>query len=59
MAPLSNTNPINRTRPIFLLPGNTIRGDMTPDEPLIDDVPDSKTNVKVRVHYRFSKTPIY
>ena len=34
-------------------------GDMTPDEPLIKGVPDSKTNVKVRVRYRFSKTSLY
>jgi len=34
-------------------------GDLSPSKPLIDGVPDSKTNVKVRVRYRFSKTPIY
>ncbi len=45
--------------PNFLTAWEYDSGDMTPDEPLIDDVPDSKTNVKVRVHYRFSKTPIY
>ncbi len=34
-------------------------GDKIPDKPLIAGVPDSKTNVKVRVRYRFSKTPFY
>jgi hypothetical protein len=29
-----------------------------PDKPLIKGVPDSKTKVKVRVYYKFSRTPI-
>ncbi len=33
--------------------------DLQPDNPLIQDVPDSKTKVKIRVLYRFSKTPFY
>lgn len=45
--------------PNFLTAWEFDSGDMTPDEPLIDGVPDSKTNVKVRVRYRFSKTPFY
>lgn len=32
--------------------------DLTPDEPIFGNVPDSK-NVKIRVIYRFSKTPFY
>jgi hypothetical protein len=32
--------------------------DMEPDEPLIKNVPDSKTKVKVRVYYKFSRKPI-
>lgn len=44
--------------PNFLTAWEYDSGDMTPDEPVIAGVPDSKTNVKVRVRYRFSKTPI-
>jgi hypothetical protein len=45
--------------PNFLTAWEYDSGDMMPNEPLIAGVPDSKTNVKVRVRYRFSKTPIY
>jgi hypothetical protein len=34
-------------------------GDLEPEEPLIGDIPDSQTNVKVRAVCRFSKTPFY
>ncbi len=33
--------------------------DLQPDAPIFPDVPDSKSNVKIRVIYRFSKTPFY
>lgn len=34
-------------------------GELEPDEPFIKGVPDSKTNLKVRVIYRFSRTPLF
>lgn len=34
-------------------------GELEPDEPFIKGVPDSQTNLKIRVIYRFSRTPLF
>jgi hypothetical protein len=34
-------------------------GVLQPDKPLIQGIPDSKTNVEIRVHYKISRTPLY
>ncbi len=53
----------------FLLPANFTTAweydsikdfpDLQPDKPIFPGIPDSKTKVKIRVFYRFSKTPFY